>query len=184
MEDFQIISLFLARDETAITEIRKKYGKLCLHIAHNILSNVEDAEECAQDTYLTLWNKIPPAQPENLSAYLCRVTRNLALKKLEYNTADKRNANACISLSELETILPDDRLSPDMDSEELSRLLSTFLMTEKPSARKVFIRRYWFFDSVEDIARMFDFSEAKVKSILFRTRNRLRDFLKKEGVEV
>lgn len=184
MDDAQIIALYLSRDETAIGETETKYGSLCLHIAKNILGNQEDAEECVQDTFLAVWNTVPPTLPENFPAFLCKIARNLSLKKLEYNTAGKRDVNACTPLSELEAILPDNRLAPDAESKELGNLITAFLQTEKETARKVFLRRYMFFDSIADIARQFSFRESKVKSILFRTRSRLRDYLKKEGIEV
>ena len=180
MDDSQILALYFIRDEAAISETETKYGRLCTHIARNILDNPEDAEECVQDTYLALWDAIPPAQPENFSAFVCRIARNLSLKKLEYRSAAKRNAEICIPLSELEAILP----APNTESEELGSLISTFLRTEKELPRKIFLRRYWFFDSVSEIAGQFSCSENKVKSILFRTRNRLRNYLKKEGIEV
>lgn len=184
MEDTQIIALYLARDESAIQETQLKYGRLCLHIAENILGNAEDAEECVQDAYLALWNQIPPAQPRNVTAFVCKITRNLALKKLEYASAAKRSTNATVSLWEIEEFLPDERFTPETENEELGGLISAFLQTEKEIARKIFLRRYWFFDSISEISRQFGFSENKVKSILFRTRSRLRTYLKKEGIEI
>ena len=181
MDDLQIIELFFSREEAAIRETEAKYGKLCLHIAGNILGNPEDAEECVQDTYLAVWNQIPPTRPANFPAFLCRIARNLSLKKLEYNTAEKRNSDACIPLSELEGILP---AKDNVETEDLTALINAFLRTEKELSRKIFLRRYWFFDPVSEIARQFACSESKVKSILFRTRNRLREYLKKEGIEV
>lgn len=181
MDDSQIIELYFSRDEAAIRETNVKYGKLCLHISRNILDNPEDAEECVQDTFLAVWNQIPPARPGNFSAFVCKIARNLSLKKLEYNTADKRNTNACIPLSELEAIMPNEQ---NVESEQLGSIISDFLRTEKADVRIIFLRRYWFFDSVKDIARQCACSESKIKSILFRTRNRLRSYLKKEGIEV
>ena len=181
MDDLQIIELFFSREESAIRETDLKYGKLCRHIAQNILGNLEDTEECVQDTYLALWNQIPPLRPVNFSAFLCRIARNLSLKKLEYNRAEKRDTNADIPLTELEGILAADRA---VESDDLTALINTFLRSEKELPRKIFLRRYWFFDSVGDIARQFSCSESKVKSILFRTRNRLREYLKKEGIDV
>lgn len=181
MDDLQIIELFFSREESAIRETNAKYGKLCRHIAQNILGNLEDAEECVQDTYLALWNQIPPTRPVNFPAFLCRIARNLSLKKLEYNTAEKRNSNADIPLTELEGILA---AECTVESDSLTALINAFLRTEKELPRKIFLRRYWFFDSVSEISRQFSCSESKVKSILFRTRNRLREYLKKEGIDV
>ena len=180
MEDSQIIDLFFSRDENAIRETESKYGKLCSHIARNILDNSEDAEECVQDTYLAIWNAIPPARPNHFSAFVCKIARNLSFKKLEYITASKRNAAVCISLTELEAILP----ASHMESNELGSMINAFLRTEDALSRKIFLRRYWCFDSIKEIAQQFYFSENKVKTILFRTRNRLKDYLKKEGIKV
>lgn len=184
MDDQKIIDLFFDRQEAAIAETDRKYGKLCLNVAKNILKSSEEAEECVNDTYLAAWNAIPPARPRYFSAFLCKITRNLSLKKLEHQTAAKRQAGTVISLDEIEEILPDDRLNPEVGEGQLQALLNAFLRSEKESARNVFLRRYWFFDSVEDIARRYGFSQSKVKSMLFHSRNRLREFLKKEGVEV
>lgn len=184
MDDLQIIELYLARDERAIEETYSKYGKLCFQVAKNILFDNEDSEECVNDAFLAAWNKIPPARPNNFTAFICKITRNLSLKKLELSNAMKRSANAVISLSEIEAILPDNRIVPAMEDEELGKLISTFLWNEKEDARNVFLRKYWFFDSINDIAERYSFSESKVKSMLFHTRNRLREFLKKEGIEI
>lgn len=184
MDDSQIINLFFARDEQAIKETERKYGKLCLRVAKNILSASEDSEECVNDAYLTVWNKIPPTRPNNFTAFICKITRNLSLKRLERSSALKRSADAIVSLTEIEEILPDNRVAPNVDGEELGNLISAFLRKEKELNRNIFLRRYWFFDSVGDIAKRYSLTESNVKSILFRTRNKLRDFLKKEGIEV
>ena len=184
MEDLQIIELYFERNENAIKETETKYGKICFKVANNILKSNEDAEECVSDTYLSTWNQIPPIRPNNFVAFLCKITRNLSLKRLEYLTAKKRKSISTISFDEIEGYVSDSQIKTDMDSRELGMLISEFLWREKTDARNVFIRRYWFFDSVKDIADRYDFSESKVKSMLFHTRNRLRDFLKKEGIEV
>lgn len=184
MEDIKIIELFFSRSERAISETSSKYGKLCLSIAGNILGSPEDSEECVNDTYLALWNKIPPARPANLMAFICKITRNLSLKKLEFNTAQKRTQNLTVCFSELEQILPDYAISPDFDDEEIGKIISDFLKNEKQEVRNVFIRKYWYFDSVSDIAKRYKFSESKVKSMLFHTRNKLKKHLIKEGVHI
>ena len=167
MDDLTIIELYFDRSEQAIDETDKKYGKLCRSLAGSILSSDEDAEECVSDAYLSVWNTIPPTRPNNFTAFLCRIVRNLSLKRLDYNTAQKRNGNITVPLSELE---------------ELGKLLSRFLRQEKAGARNAFIRRYYFFGTIADIAERYSFSESKVKSMLYHTRNRLRAFLKKEGI--
>ncbi len=184
MDDWQIIELFSARNERAITETDLKYGKLCLRVAGNILNNVQDAEECVNDAYLSVWNQIPPTQPDHFSAFLCKIVRNLALKKLAYTNALKRSPEAVVSFAELEQILPDERIAPNTDEAELGSLISSFLRSEQEVSRNVFLRRYWFFDSISDIAARYGFRESKVKSILFRTRNRLKIYLTKEGVSI
>lgn len=183
MDDLQIIELYFARDEQAIKATDAKYGKLCFNVANNILFNREDSEECVNDTYLNAWNKIPPTRPNNFTAFICKITRNLSLKKMEFYNATKRTATI-VSLSELEEILPDDRIAPNVSDEEIGKLISSFLWQEKEEVRNVFLRKYWFFDSISDIAIRYSFSESKVKSMLFHTRKRLRKFLKKEGFEI
>lgn len=184
MDDAQIVEMFFARDEHAIIETDKKYGKLCFRVADNLLRNKEDAEECVNDTYLVAWNKIPPTRPNNFTAFICKITRNLSLKKLESANAKKRSSDAVISLSEIESLVPDNSFATDMTDEEVGKLISVFLRGEKELNRNVFLRKYWFFDSVSQIAEMYSMSENNVKSMLFRTRNRLREFLKKEGFEL
>ncbi len=184
MDDLQIIGLYFARDERAIDETSAKYGKLCFSLANNILGDKGDAEECVNDTYLSVWNAIPPARPEHFSAFICKITRNLSLKKLEFKNALKRKPSALLSFDELEAVLPDERISPDMGEEELGRLISVFLCGESEAARNVFIRRYFGLDSIGEIAERYSFTESKVKSLLYHSRKRLKNFLKKEGVEI
>ena len=184
MEDLQIIELYFERNENAIKETDAKYGKLCFRVANNILKNSEDSEECVSDTYLSAWNQIPPTRPNNFMAFLCKITRNLSLKRMKFLTAAKRTSVATVSFDEIEGYVSDDQLRADINEIELGMIFSKFLRSEKPEARNVFIRRYWFFDSVSEIAAQYSFSESKVKSMLFHTRNRLRDYLKKEGIEV
>ena len=184
MDDLQIIELYFARDEQAIKETDRKYGKTCLRVAYNLLSNNEDSEECVNDTYLTVWNKIPPTRPNNFIAFICKITRNLSLKRLEVSNAMKRSAGTIISMSELEKALPDQCIAPDVEDEELGKLISAFLWSEKALDRNVFLRKYWFFDSISDISERYSMNENSVKSMLFRSRNRLREFLRKEGIDV
>ncbi len=184
MNDLQIIELYFARDEKAIKETDTKYGKLCFNVANNILNNSQDSEECVNDTYLNVWNTIPPTRPDHFKAFICKITRNLSLKKLEFKTALKRTPNALVTFDELEAILPDNRMNPDIDNEEIGKIISTFLQGESEDARNVFVRRYVYFDSVSNIAARYSFTESKVKNLLYHSRNRLRKCLKKEGIEV
>ncbi len=184
MDDLHIIELYFNRDENAIIATDQKYGKLCFQIANNLLRNNEDSEECVNDTYLAVWNKIPPIRPYNFSAFICKITRNLSLKKLKLLNAKKRRSDAIVSIAEIEEVLPDNRITVDIDDKELGKMISDFLRDEKELDRNVFIRKYWFFDPISDIAKRYSLSETNVKSMLFRTRNRLRLYLRKEGVEI
>ncbi len=181
MDDSKIIDLYFERNEEAIRQTQIKFSKLCHGIAYNVLGNTADAEECVNDTYLGVWNSIPPEKPNSLKAYVARIARNLSLKRLAYNTADKRSGIA-VDFSELEGVLADHETA--MGEEEIGRLINDFLKQEKEDARNVFLRKYWFFDSVESIAVRYGFSESKVKSSLFHTRTRLRKYLESKGVYV
>lgn len=187
IEDNDIIGLFLARDESAVAEVKEKYGGLCYSIAYNVLRNQEDAEECVSDLYIKLWNAIPPAEPNNLKAYICKAVRNISLMRLRYNEAGKRNGRL-VPLSEIESALEgsEEAASDLTEAEEgkSGKLISEFLRRQKSEQREVFIRRYWFMDSVKQIAADYSFSESKVKSMLARTRSKLKRYLKKEGIDI
>ncbi len=184
MDDRQIVELFFERSEEAVRETEAKYGRLCFRIARNILGRDADAEECVNDAYLCLWNAIPPQRPDNLAAYVSKIVRNLSLKRLRFESALKRDAHAEVPLAELEDLLPDRLAQSEMDDRQLGKQISAFLWQEPESSRNVFIRKYFFFDSVHEIAERYSFSESKVKSMLFRTRSRLRNHLLKEGYEL
>ncbi len=182
MEDLGIITLYFNRDERAITETEAKYGKLCHKISYNILGDEHEAEECTNDTYFGVWNAIPPERPHSLGAFVSRVARNIALKRLEYNMASKRCRDTLVSMSELEEVIPDTLNSGSIEDKELGEWISEFLRAEKQTARNVFVRKYWFFDSIAEISERYSFSEAKVKSMLFHTRARLKKYLERKGV--
>ncbi len=184
MDDLKIIELYFERDEQAIKETDKKYGKLCHRIAYNILKNNEDSEECVNDTYAGVWNAVPPTRPNNFMAFVCRIARNLSLKRLEFMKREKRSSDVLISIEELEAILPDERYAPNVTDEEIGRHISRFLRSQKQDVRNVFIRKYYFFDSIGEIAERYSFTESKVKNMLFYTRNKLKEYLIKEGVEI
>ncbi len=184
MDDKRIIELFFERNEKAIRETDEKYGKLCHSISYNILKSREDSEECVNDTYVGLWNSIPPARPNSFISFVCKIARNLSLKRLEFIKREKRSPQVLLSLDELSQVLPDERYAPDATDEEVGRLISQFLRTQKEDARNVFIRKYFFFDSVAEIAQRYSFTESKVKNMLFYTRNKLKDYLIKEGIEI
>ena len=184
MDDLRIIEMYFERDEQAIKETDTKYGKLCHSIAYNILNNHEDSEECVNDTYIGVWNAIPPTRPNNFMAFVCRITRNLSLKRLENMTRQKRRPNPLVSLEELAEILPDESIADEYSDEDIGKKISSFLRNEKEDVRDVFIRKYYFFDSIGDIATRYGFTESKVKNMLYHTRNKLKEYLIKEGVEI
>lgn len=183
MTDESIVAQFWERSEDAIKNTSEKYGRYLMKIAVNILSIYEDAEECVSDTYCRAWNQIPPDRPQKLLPYLGRITRCLALNRYDYLTAQKRNADLTLQLSELEDCIsqPDDTIERQYENNELSNAISAFLRTLDIEKRNIFIRRYWFSDSITSIAERFDMSESKVKSILFRVRKQLRKHLESEG---
>lgn len=179
MHDMQIINALFERDESVLGEISGRFGKLCLKIALNVLGNAEEAEECVNDAYLNIWESIPPARPENLRAFICKITRNLAVNRVKFNAAKKRSSGSVISLTELENTVGETGEVTDYNA--LGELIDKFLRTEKPEAQLIFMRRYFFLDSIAEIAKMYGYGESKVKSVLFRTRKRLEKFLTKEG---
>lgn len=184
MDDLAIIELYFARNEKAIEETDKKYGKLCFSVANNILFNDEDSEECVNDTYLSVWNKIPPTRPNSFMAFICQIARFVSMKKLDFNRALKRSQNITVSYSDLEDVLPSNHFSTDWEYADVGKAISEFLREEKEVSRNVFIRKYYFFDSISDIAQRYSFTESKVKNMLYHSRIKLRAFLRKEGVEV
>ena len=184
MNDLEIIELYFSRDEEAIKQTDIKYGKLCHSVAYNILNNNEDSEECVNDTYIGVWNAIPPTRPNNFMSFVCKITRNISLTRLEAMTRQKRSQAIIVSLDELAEILPDESIADGVSDEDIGTLISDFLQNEKEDIRNVFIRKYFFFDSIGDISRRYDFTESKVKKMLYHTRIKLKDFLIKEGIEL
>ena len=148
MDDLRIIELYFNRDEQAIKETDAKYGKLCHSIAYNILNNHEDSEECVNDTYVSVWNTIPPTRPHNFMPFICKIARNLSLKRLEFMKRKKRSAEIILSLDELAAVLPDERYAPDVSDEDVGKLISKFLRSQEEYVRNVFIRKYFYFDSI------------------------------------
>lgn len=183
MDDQKIVTLFWNRNEQGLQEVKSKYGNYCRSIAYNILRNMQDAEECESDTYLTAWNVIPPEKPMLLGAFLGRITRNLSLKKLRSNTAVKRGGNeAILSLDELSDCIPVGKsFEETLQAQELADLISAFLYTLSEMERKIFVVRYWYCASIKEIADRFGFTQSKVKMMLLRTRTQLREHLVKEG---
>ena len=182
MDDQRIIALFEARAQEAIEQTENAYGSLCRSLAGKLLRSEQDVEECVHDTYLALWNAIPPAKPDPLSAYIAKVTRNLALKKLEHLSAEKRGSSLTVSLEELDTCIPFGP-TPEtaLEEKELARAIQGFLQKQSKQNRILFLRRYYFLESVKEIAQQTGYSEALIKSSLLRTRQKLKSFLIKEG---
>lgn len=182
MDDNQIVTLFYERSEQAIVELSKKYGNLCSLVANNILNNLQDAEECVNDAYMGAWNTIPPQKPNPLRAYICRIVRNLAIAKYHANTAQKRNSHYDTALDELESCLSSPlTVESALSAKELPHLLDRFLDSLDPRSRVMFVRRYYYADSVKDIAQKFQMRPNSVAVQLSRTREKLRKFLVKEG---
>ena len=184
MEDKRIFQLLWQRAEHAIEAMTKHYGPRLYRTAMNILGRHEDAEESVNDTYLAVWNAIPPETPEPLAGYVYRTGRNLALKRLRHDTAQKRRRDYDLSLEELEGCLPGACLQDEIEARMLGRAIDRFLDTLPANARILFLRRYWFGDSVKDIAKDRGMSQNAVSVSLSRTREKLRSYLMKEGFSV
>ena len=185
MEDNQIIDLYFARSEAAIAQTAAKYGNYCYRIADNILSSREDAQECVNDTYLAAWNAMPPKRPGILSAFLGKITRNISLDRWKRRAARKRGGGeAALSLEELDECLTGGQ-SPEREVErrELLRAINRFLDTLPETQRDIFVCRYWYLDSIEDIGARLGYSQSKVTTILFRLRKKLAAHLEKEGLQ-
>lgn len=183
MDDSKIIELFYERSEQAIIELSKKYGSVCTRVANNILNNRLDSEECINDAYLGAWNTIPPQKPDPLLSYVCRIVRNLAIKKYHSNTAVKRNSIYDVSLDELENCFPvSDSPEDKADTREIARMIDRFLETMNKENRIMFVRRYWYADSISELAELFHTSNHNISVRLSRTREKLRKHLIKEGV--
>lgn len=186
MKDNEIIDLYWERKETAITESADKYGSYCHSISYNILHNNEDAEECVNDTWLGAWKSMPPQRPERLSTYLGKITRNLSLNRFKKYTAEKRGLGQTeLVLSELEDCIPDETsVEQIVDELILVKAINDFLYAQPEQKRNIFIRRYWYLFPIKDIAAVYDMSESKVASLLFRMRNDLKTHLEKEGINL
>ena len=183
MDDKRIVELYWQRNEAAISETKTHYGKYCYSIAYGILKNNEDAQECENDTYLEAWNTIPPKTPVRLSAFLGTITRQKAIDRWRRKNTLKRGGEVVISLGELEQCIPDNRAIDDnLLAEELSKEISDFLRTLPQNERIVFVRRYWYLDSVNDICERFGYGKSKVKMMLKRTRDKLISYLEQKGV--
>ena len=183
MEDEMIISLYNKRSEQAITETQQKYGRACYGTAFGILKNNEDSEECVNDTYLRTWNSIPPECPSRLGAFVCRITRNLALDRHRAKNAEKRASTVESSIDELAECIPSWSSGVE-DKVMMADLLNRFLSSQPPQKRMIFMRRYFYMDTPGEIAKRLTTTEASVKMTLSRLRRKLKEYLEREGVAV
>ena len=182
MEDREILILFQQRDQGAIPALEERYGGRLRALALRLLGSPEDAEECVSDTYLAAWNTIPPKEPTYLFAYLAAVCRNRALSALSRERAQKRRGEVVALTAELEQCVPDVRWEQEHDAREIGEALNHFLAGLGEEPRRFFLRRYWYTETVREIAENCGVSESKVKMSLHRTRKKLREFLQKEGL--
>ncbi len=183
MDDTTLIQLLNQHSEVALSQISEKYGKLCRQVAHSILHNQEDVEECLNDTYLGIWNSIPPNQPNSLRAYLCQICRNQALRKFRHNQAAKRNSEYTLSMEELSTDLSTgDTVWKEIEYQELTSLLENFLDGISKQKRVLFMQRYWFCHPVKDIAKRHGISQRNASMQLSRIRKELKKYLTERGI--
>ena len=183
MEDNQIIELYFSRDESALLETAKKYGTFCLHIAMNVLSVREDAEECVNDTYHTAWNQIPPTRPDSFKAFLGKIARNFAISKYRVLHAKKRFNGLEVMLSELNDCVPAaGDVEQAIEAKELSESINEWLGSLTAEDRALFVRRYWYGDEVRDLAKRCGISAARMSQKMLRLRRRLKSFLEEKGV--
>ena len=185
MTDTEIINLFFERSEQAIEELDIKHGSAVASVARNILGNAQDTEECINDTYLGAWNAIPPHRPSPLRTFVCKIARNLAAKKYHANTAEKRNSQYDLALEELAECIPDRSTVEDtVAAKELTETINRFLDTLSYEDKFVFMRRYWYADSLSEIAAMAGMSYQSAAVRLHRVKGKLKKELLKEGVPV
>ena len=183
MEDKRIIEMFFARDEAALLEVTKKYGKLCMHLAENFLSLGEDREECFNDVLLELWRRIPPERPLDLKAYVATLTRSRAIDRLRRESANKRGGSVTTSGEELLFDLADGTsLADEYESKRAGEVINKFLDKQKSAERAVFVMRYFLNENIKDISEKTGYSAGKIKMMLMRMRRRLEEELRKEGI--
>ena len=185
MNDGDIISLFFERSERAFEELAAKYGSLCFSVAVNILGDRRDADECVSDAYLGVWNAIPPARPDPLSAFVCRIVRNISIKRLRANKAAKRSSGYDMCIDELaEVVSSGESVDDAIEQKELSAMIDGFLDTLGSVNRMIFVRRYWYMDSYAKIAKAAGMREGAVRTRASRTRTELKAYLRERGIDV
>lgn len=179
-----MIELLWNRNSDAITEIDAMYGMKLVRLANRIIQNSEDAEEVVNDTYMKTWETIPTNRPKYFYAYIAAICRNLSLNLLNWNQAAKRKAEIVAITEEMEQCIPDSKSDNSVKDRDITRALNNFLETLSKETRIIFLRRYWYADSVVSIARRYNMTESKVKMQLLRTRSKLKDYLEKEGIHI
>ena len=185
MEDQRIVELFFARSEDALTEVSVKYGGLIKKIAMNVLNNAADAEECANDTYMALWENIPPQRPQSMIGYICRLARNISVNRYRYNSAEKRSSSYEVALEEVDQFLSDHGSVEDAyEAKELTGIIEDFLMNLPKLDRVLFVSRYYLSESYRDIAEKTGLSEKNVSVKLTRIRAKLKDHLQKREIRI
>lgn len=186
MRDENIVELYWKRDEQALEETKIKYEHYLLKIAHNVLTDYEDSKESVNDTYLAAWNSMPPHKPSILSTYLGKITRRISIDMYRRKNRNKRRASEyALSLTELDDCLTDGGTPEEtMELKLLADAINTFLYSLPKDARNLFVGRYYFLDSLKEVAEYCGMSEGKAKSLLFRTRCNLKAYLQKEGFDV
>ncbi len=184
MDDQSLVALYWERKEQAIAVTAQQYGGYCSQIAYNITKNREDTEECVNDSYMKVWNSIPTDRPDFFKAYIGKITRNIAISRYRHSHAKKRGAGEDASVyDELSECIPGGYdTEKQMEDKEIAAAISDFLRAEKEEVRVLFVRRYWYSEPIAKLAEDFGFTESKVKTTLFRTRNALKDYLEKEGI--
>ena len=181
MEDHTLLNMLFARQDSALQALLARFGKRLYQTAYNILGSKEDAEEIVNDALLAIWNAIPPAHPEPLEGYVYRTGRNIALKKLRFQSAQKRSSAFDLSLEELSGVLPDNCLEEALDARALGQCINAFLGTLSEQNRRIFLRRYWFGDSLEVLAKEQGSNVNAITVRLSRIRKQLKEYLNKEG---
>lgn len=185
MEDSKIIDLFFERSEQAIVELSIKYESICMKVSMNILDNLQDAEECVNDSYLSAWNTIPPERPNPLLAYICRLVRNISINRYKHNNAAKRKGAYDVCIDELENSLcSPGSIDDSIEEKALSSYLDEFISTLDDVNRMIFVRRFWYMDSYKDIAKASKLKEGTVRVRALRIKTDLKQFLVQRGVIV
>ena len=183
MDDHQIIELFFKRAEEAIGAVTDKYGRLIRSVAYNILRDENDSEECVNDTYMALWDSIPPQRPDSLISYACKIARNVSIKRLRYRTAEKRNSFYDVALDELEDCFKGTQdIQSEAEEKDLTAAVNRFLTQAKETDRILFMKRYWFCMEVDEISKETGLSKNHINVRLHRTREKLKTYLMKENL--